>query len=158
MIKLRYSIFIILICFSAKSQENFNNIDLMLLEKAPVTTHSSMNAMVLSITANSKVVKESNASNGDTFLMYYKDKLSMIINYSKDTLVTSALMPSQEISAIENELLEKKFKKTKIKSYKNAQGYILKRYKWTKKDYPYRFVTYDNYEGIELLTNLSDEY
>ena len=58
MIKLRYSIFIILICFSAKSQENFNNIDLMLLEKAPVTTHSSMNAMVLSITANSKVVKE----------------------------------------------------------------------------------------------------
>lgn len=156
--KLLTLVLLFLVAFAAKSQGNFNNIDLMLLEKAPVTTYSSMNAILLSITANSKVVKAPNASNGDTFLMYYKDKLSMIINYSKDTLVVSAIMPSQEIGNIEKELLEKKFKKTKLKSLKNAQGNILKRYKWSKKDYPYRFKTYDNYAGIELLTKISDEY
>ena len=67
-------------------------------------------------------------------------------------------MPSQNISNIEAELLEKKFKKTKLKAYRNAQGNILKRYKWSKKDYPYRFITYDNYEGIELLTKIANKY
>lgn len=82
----------------------------------------------------------------------------MTINYSKDTLVVSALIPSQEVDDIETELLEKKFKKTKLKSYRNGQGNILKRYKWSKKDYPYRFITYNSYEGIQLLTKISDEY
>jgi hypothetical protein len=86
------------------------------------------------------------------------DKLSMTLNYSKDTLVVSALIPSQRINDINTELLEKGFKKTKIKSYKSVQGNVLKRYKWTKKDYPYRFITYDNYDGIELVTKISDEY
>ena len=67
-------------------------------------------------------------------------------------------MPSQNISNIEAELLEKKFKKTKLNSYKNEQGNNLKRYKWSKKDYPYRFITYDNYEGIELLTKIANKY
>lgn len=147
-----------LIFFSGKSQGNFNSIDMILLEKGPVTTHNKMNALLVSTTANSTVIKKSNASGGDTFFMYYKDKLSMTINYSKDTLVVSALIPSQNISDIETELLEKEFKKTKIKAYKNAHGNLLKRYKWSKKDYPYRFITYDNYEGIQLLTKISDEY
>jgi hypothetical protein len=147
-----------LIFFSGKSQGNFNNIDMMLLEKAAVTTHSSMNGLLVSTKENSTVTKKQNASGGDTFFMYYQDKLSMTIDYSKDTLVVSALISSQRISAIETELLEKEFKKTKIKAYKNAEGNILKRYKWSKKDYPYRFITYDNYQGIELLTTISDEY
>lgn len=147
-----------LIIYSGKSQGNFSSIDMMLLEKAPLTTHKHMNELLVSTVANSTVIKKSNASGGDTFFMYYQDKLSLTINYSKDTLVVSALMPSQKISAIETELLEKEFKKTKIKAYKNGQGNILKRYKWSKKDYPYRFITYDDYEGIELLTTISDEY
>lgn len=147
-----------LVVFSGKSQGNFKSIDMMLLEKAPATTHSSMDALLVSTTSNSNVIKKQNASGGDTFFMYYKEKLSMTINYSKDTLVVSALIPSQSINDIETELLEKKFKKIKLKAYKNAQGNILKRYKWSKKDYPYRFITYDNYEGIELLTKISDEY
>ncbi|WP_310378127.1 hypothetical protein [Flavobacterium sp.] len=150
--------FIILVVLSAKSQGNFNSIDMMLLEKAPSTSHSHMNKLLVPTTANSTVTKKSNASGGDTFFMYYQDKLSLTINYSKDTLVVSALMPSQSMKDIETELLEKKFKKTKIKAYKNAQGNILKRYEWSKKDYPYRFITYDNYQGIELLTKISDEY
>jgi hypothetical protein len=86
------------------------------------------------------------------------DKLSMTLNYSKDTLVVSALIQSQIINDINTELIEKGFKKTKIKSYKSVRGNVLKRYKWSKKDYPYRFITYDNYEGIELVTKISDEY
>ena len=147
-----------LVIFSAKSQGNFSSIDLILLEKAPVTKHSHMDSLVVTTSVKPHVIKRSNASGGDTFFMYHQDKLGLTINYSKDTLVVSALIPSQRMSNIEAELVEKEFKKTKIKSYKNAQGNILKRYKWTKKDYPYRFVTYDNYEGIELFTNLSDEY
>lgn len=117
-----------------------------------------MNELLVSTAVNSTVIKKTNASDGDTFFMYYQDKLSLTINYSKDTLVVSALIPSQRISDIETELLEKEFKKTKIKTYKNAQGNVLKRYKWSKKDYPYRYITYNNYDGIELLTKISDEY
>jgi len=73
-------------------------------------------------------------------------------------LVVSAIIPSEGMSDIENELLENKFEKIKIKSYKNKQGDSLKRYKWSKKDYPYRFITYDNFKGIELLTSISEEY
>jgi hypothetical protein len=146
-----------LIAFSGKAQGNFSSIDMIVLEKAPVTSYKHMNALVTTA-VNSAVTKKSNASGGDTFFMYHQDKLSLTINYSKDTLVISALISSQRISNIETELLEKEFKKTKIKSYKNAQGNILKRYKWSKKDYPYRFITYDNYQGIELLTKISDEY
>jgi len=156
--KLFFSIFTILIVFSAKSQGNFNSIDMMLLEKAPVTSYKKMTELLVSAEANSSVTKKFNASGGDTFFMYYKDKLSLTINYSKDTLVVSSLIPSQRMSDIELELVEKEFKKTKLKAYKNAQGNILKRYKWSKKDYPYRFITYDNYQGIELLTQISDEY
>lgn len=147
-----------LIAFSAKSQGNFSSIDMMLLEKAPATSYKKMNEFLVLAKANSTVTKKSNASGGDTFFMYYQDKLHLTINYSNDTLVVSALIPSQRMCDIEAELLEKEFKKTKIKSYKNAQGNILKRYKWSKKDYPYRFITYDNYEGIELLTKISEEY
>jgi len=147
-----------LVVFSGKSQGNFRSIDMMLLEKVPLTSHKHMNELLDSTVANSNVTKKSNATGGDTFFMYFQDKLSLTINYSKDTLVVSALMPSQRISAIETELLEKEFKKTTIKSYKTAEKNILKRYKWSKKNYPYRFITYDDYEGIELLTPHSDEY
>lgn len=150
--------FLFLVTFSAKSQGNFSSIDMMLLEKAPLTSHKHMNDLLISTVANSTVTKKINGSGGDTFFMYYQDKLSLTINYSKDTLVVSAQISSQKISEIEAELLEKEFKKIKIKSYKNARGNILKRYKWSKKEYPYRFITYDNYEGIELLTTISDEY
>lgn len=156
--KLLCCIFIILIVFSAKSQGNFNSIDMMLLEKAPITSHKKMTELLVSAEANSTVAKKLNASGGDTFFMYYKDKLGLTINYSKDTLVVSALIPSQRMIDIEAELVEKEFKKTKLKAYKNAQGNILKRYKWVKKDYPYRFITYNNYQGIELLTQISEEY
>lgn len=150
--------FLFLAIFSAKSQGNFNSIDMMLLEKAPLTSYKKMTELLVSAEVNSTVTKKLNASGGDTFFMYYKDKLSLTINYSKETLVVSAIIPSQRIRDIELELVEKEFKKTKLKAYKNAQGNILKRYKWSKKDYPYRFITYDNYEGIELLTTISDEY
>ena len=150
--------FLFLAIFSAKSQGNFSSIDMMLLEKAPATSYKKMTELLVSAEANSTVTKKSNASGGDTFFMYYKDKLSLTINYSKDTLVVSALIPSQRIRDIELELVDKEFKKTKLKAYKNAQENILKRSKWSKKDYPYRFITYDNYEGIELLTQISDEY
>jgi len=74
-----------LFTFSVKSQVNFNSIDLMILEKAPATTYSYMNAQLDAEKENSAVLKKANASRGDTFFMYYKDKLSMTINYSKDT-------------------------------------------------------------------------
>lgn len=147
-----------LVVFSAKSQGNFSSIDMMLLEKAAATSYKKMNKLLVSAEANSTVTKKLNAYGGDTFFMYYKDKLSLTINYSKDTLVVSALIPSQRIRDIELELVDKEFKKTKLKAYKNAEGNILKRYKWSKKDYPYRFITYDNYQEIELLTKISDEY
>ena len=156
--KLHCFIFIIFVVLSAKSQGNFNSIDMMLLEKAPATSYKQMTELLVSAEANSTVTKKLNASGGDTFFMYYKDKLSLTINYSKDTLVVSALIPSQRIRDIELELVKKEFKKTKLKAYNNAQGNILKRYKWSKKDYPYRFITYDNYQRIELLTKIADEY
>lgn len=150
--------FLFLVAFSGKSQGNFKSYDMILLEKVPLTSHKHMTDLLVSAATNSTVIKKTNASGGDTFFMYYQDKLCLTINYSKDTLVVSALTPSERISDIEAELLEKKFKKTKIKSYKNAQGNLLNRYKWIKKEYPYRFITYDNYKGIELLTTISDEY
>lgn len=156
--KLLCLFFIVFIALSAKSQGNFNSIDMMLLEKAPLTSYKHMSDLQVSAEANSTVTKKLNASGGDTFFMYYKDKLSLTINYSKDTLVVSALIPSQRIIDIKVELVEKEFKKTKLKAYKNAQGTILKRYKWSKKGYPYRLITFDNYQGIELLTKISDEY
>ena len=85
--KLLCFIFIILIVFSAKSQGNFNIIDMMLLEKTPATSYKQMTELLVSAAANSTVTKKLTASGDDTFFMYYKDKLSMIIYYSKDTLV-----------------------------------------------------------------------
>lgn len=64
-----------LILFSGKSQENFCSIDMMLLEKAPLTCHKHMNDLLVSATANSTVIKKTNAASGDTFFMYYQDKL-----------------------------------------------------------------------------------
>jgi hypothetical protein len=150
--------FLFLLIYSARSQGNFESIDMMLLEKTPVTTHAHMDSLFVETSAENPVIKKPNASGGDTFFMYHQDKLALTINFSKDNEMVSALIPSLRIRDIESELLEKKFKKSKLKSYKDAAGNVLKRYKWSKKDYPYRFITFDYYEGIELLTKFSDEY
>ncbi len=150
--------FLLLTMYSTKAQGNFMSINLMLLEKVPVTSHKHMNTLLDSVTTKITVIKKLNAFGGDTFFMYYESKLSLTINYSKDTLVVSALIPSKRIADMMIELVEKKFKRKKIKSYKNTEGDILKRYKWSKKDYPYRFITSDNYQGIELVTKISGEY
>jgi hypothetical protein len=150
--------FLFLLICSARSQGNFDSIDMMLLEKAPVTPHAHMDSLLVTTSAESRVIKKPNASGGDTFFMYHQDKLGLTINFSKDNQIVSALIPSLRMHDIELELLEKKFKKSKLKSYKDAAGNVLKRYKWSKKDYPYRFITFDYYDGIELLTKFSDEY
>jgi hypothetical protein len=150
--------FLFLLIYSARSQGNFESIDMMLLEKTPVTSHAHLDSLLVETSAESPVVKKPNASGGDTFFMYHQDKLALTINFSKDNEMVSALIPSLRIRDIESELLEKKFKKSVLKSYKDAAGNVLKRYKWSKKDYPYRFITFDYYEGIELLTKFSDEY
>jgi uncharacterized protein YcfL len=154
---LTISLLFLAVC-SAKSQENFRSIDMMLLEKAPVTTHAHMDSLLVNKSAESRVIKKTNASGGDTFFMYHQDKLGLTLNFSKDKELVSALIPSLRMHDIELELLGKKFTKSKLKSYKDAAGNVLKRYKWSKKSYSFRFITFDYYEGIELLTKLSDEY
>lgn len=76
MIRLLTFSLLLLVIFSSKSQGNLNNIDLMLLEKAPVTTYKSMNAVEVSTTVNSKVIKKTNAFGGDTFLYIIKINLA----------------------------------------------------------------------------------
>jgi hypothetical protein len=156
--KLTLIVLLFLASFPGKSQVNFSSVDLMILEKAPATTYSHMNQQLEAKSENSAVIKKANVSGGESFFMYYKNNLSITINYSKDTLVVSAIIPSEHVTEIEHELLENKFDKRAIKSYKNSNGDVLKRYKWSKQGYPYRFITYDNFSGIELLTSISDEY
>lgn len=44
--------------FSANAQENYKSIDMIVLEKAPVTSHKHINELPISTDANSAVIKK----------------------------------------------------------------------------------------------------